>query len=227
MNRDSHSLGQKVFQTIRKDILSGTYKKGEELKEKAIGESMGVSRTPVREALRQLELEGLVDMIPNKGAYVIGFSGQDMQDIYEIRSALEGLCVRKAALEATGGQIEMMEEILCLTEFHMNKGHIEYMVELDSRFHEVLYEAGGSRVLEHALKDYHYYLEQARRASFTCFGRAAQANQEHRNILEAMKEQNAEKAERAANLHVSNTIKNITSYGWNNIETGGYENGKN
>lgn len=226
MKGDSHSLGQKVFQAIRKDILSGTYKKGEELKEKAIGESLGVSRTPVREALRQLELEGLIDMVPNKGAYVIGFSGQDIQDIYEIRSALEGMCARKAALRASREQIEMLEEILCLTEFHMKKGHMEYMAELDGRFHQVLYEAGGSRVLEHALKDYHCYLERVRKISLSHAGRAEQSNREHWNILEAMKEQNAGKAEEAANLHVNNTMKHISSYGWDNIETGGHRNGK-
>ena len=81
MNRENHSLGQKVFQRIRGDILEGNYKVGEELKEQLIGEQMGVSRTPVREALRQLELEGLVEIISNKGAFVVGFSSEDIQDI--------------------------------------------------------------------------------------------------------------------------------------------------
>ncbi len=75
MNGASHSLGQQVFQKIREDILNGTYSRGKELKEKPIGEELGVSRTPVREALRQLELEGLITIIPNKGAFVVGFSG--------------------------------------------------------------------------------------------------------------------------------------------------------
>ena len=74
MGEDNNSLSSRVFHTIREDILSGKYHTNEELKEKTIGEELGVSRTPVREALRQLELEGLVTIIPNKGAYVVGIS---------------------------------------------------------------------------------------------------------------------------------------------------------
>ena len=87
-----HSLGSRVFQKIRDNILNGTYKENDELRETAIGKELGVSRTPVREALRQLELEGLVTIIPNRGAYVSGISHKDIYDIYKIRSMLEGLC---------------------------------------------------------------------------------------------------------------------------------------
>lgn len=89
---DRYSLRGKVFHQLREDILSGHYKEHEELREMAISEEMGVSRTPVREALRQLELEGLVSIIPNKGAYVTGITRKDVEDIYAIRSLLEGLC---------------------------------------------------------------------------------------------------------------------------------------
>lgn len=88
---DRYSLRGKVFHQLREDILSGHYKEHEELREMAISEEMGVSRTPVREALRQLELEGLVSIIPNKGAYVTGITRKDVEDIYAIRSLLEGL----------------------------------------------------------------------------------------------------------------------------------------
>ena len=121
MSEDNHSLGQRVFHRIREDILSGKYKKNEELKEKTIGEELGVSRTPVREALRQLELEGLVTIIPNKGAYVVGLSVGDIQDIYEMRSVLEGLCAKRAAMKATQEQLEELEEILVLSGFHLKK----------------------------------------------------------------------------------------------------------
>ena len=77
-----HSLRGRVFQKIREDILTGVYKEHDELREVSIGEELGVSRTPVREALRQLELEGLVTIVPNKGAYVTGITPQDVHDIY-------------------------------------------------------------------------------------------------------------------------------------------------
>ena len=86
---DNHSLSEKVFHKLQEDILSGKYAVDEELKEKTIGDELGVSRTPVREALRQLELQGLVTITPNKGAHVTGFSKEDLNDIYEIRSVME------------------------------------------------------------------------------------------------------------------------------------------
>ncbi len=213
MNGASHSLGQQVFQKIREDILNGTYSRGKELKEKPIGEELGVSRTPVREALRQLELEGLITIIPNKGAFVVGFSGQDIRDIYEMRLALEVLCAKRAALSANKIQIEMMEEILYLADFHLNKGHMEQMMGLDDKFHGILYEAGGSKMLEHALKDYHHYLSRARKISLADSKRAHQSNQEHWKILEAVKDRNTKKVEQAVNLHISRAIQNMETSG--------------
>lgn len=217
MSEDNHSLGQRVFHRIREDILSGKYKKNEELKEKTIGEELGVSRTPVREALRQLELEGLVTIISNKGAYVVGFSVEDIQDIYEMRSVLEGLCARRAASRVTKEQLEELEENLFLTEFHVEKGHAEQVVELDTRFHEILYEACQSKVLEHALRDYHHYLERVRKVTLASKKRSIESNNEHKQILEALKERDAKKAEAYANQHILNTIKNIDTCGWDKI----------
>ena len=217
MSEDNHSLGQRVFHRIREDILSGKYKKNEELKEKTIGEELGVSRTPVREALRKLELEGLVTIIPNKGAYVVGFSVEDIQDNYEICSVLGGLCARRAAAHVTKEQLEELEGILFLTDFHAQKGHTEQLVELDTRFHEILYEAGASKVLEHALRDYHHYLERVRKVTLAAEKRSVESNNEHKQILEALKEHNAKKAEEYANQHMLNTIRNIDSCGWEKI----------
>ena len=115
------SLRGRVFEKLREDILSGVYKDCDELREITIGEEMGVSRTPVREALRQLELEGLVKIIPNKGAYVTGITPKDVQDIYMIRSMLEGMCARWATEHITPEQIEQLEEIVLLSEFHLKK----------------------------------------------------------------------------------------------------------
>lgn len=217
MSEDNHSLGQRVFHRIREDILSGKYKKNEELKEKTLGEELGVSRTPVREALRQLELEGLVTIIPNKGAYVVGLSVMDIQDIYEMRSVLEGLCAKRAAVKATQEQLEELEEILYLTDFHVKKGHVEQIVELDTRFHEVLYEACASKILEHAMRDYHHYLQSVRKVTLASEKRSVESNNEHKQILDALKERDANKAEEYANRHILNTIKNIDSCGWDKI----------
>lgn len=214
---NKYSLRGRVFHSIREDILSGKYKKGEELKEIAIGESLGVSRTPVREALRQLELEGLVEIIPNKGAYVVGLSAKDIEDIYTIRSLLEGLCAKWAAWYITDKQLAALEENVDLSEFYASKGNFEQVFELDSEFHEILYEASGSKTINHLLSDYHHYVQRVRRVTIATGGRAYKSNGEHRNILNAIKEKDGAKAEQLATAHVLNTMNNIHNFGLENI----------
>ena len=217
MNEEKYSLGQQVFHTIREGILSGKYGKNEELKENTIGEELGVSRTPVREALRQLELEGLVNIIPNKGAFVVGLSAEDIRDIYEIRSVLEGLCAKRAAERATPEQLEALEEIMCLSDFQVQRKHYDQLVELDNRFHEQLYLASSSKMLEHVLSDFHHYVERVRRVTLRDPERSVRSNEEHRQILDALKEKDAVKAEKLANHHMMNTIENIDHHGWDDI----------
>ncbi len=226
MSEINYLLGQKIFQKIRQDIIQGKYSREEELRELLIASEMGVSRTPVREALRQLEREELVTIIPNKGTYVVGVTIQDMKDIYEIRFSLEGLCARRAADIASQEQLEALEEILYLTEYHMRRGHEQQTVELSGKFHEILYKAGGSRMMTRILQNYYLYLEQVRRVLFANPGSIEEAVSEHRQIFLAVKEQDGEKAERTVKQHIANTMKQIDSYGWENI-TGGKKDGEN
>lgn len=210
---DRYSLRGRVFNKIREDILSGVYKENEELKENTIGQELGVSRTPVREALRQLELEGLVTIIPNKGAYVTGITSKDIRDIYIIRSYLEGLCAKWACEHITEEQIEALEEVLYLSEFHARRSHNEQLVELDNKFHELIYKASGSKILDHVLSDFHHYVERVRKITLSRSQRATKSNQEHALILEAIKKRDGDLAEQLAHEHIMNTIKNITEQG--------------
>ena len=196
------SLRGRVFQKLREDILSGVY---------TIGEELGVSRTPVREALRQLELEGLVTIIPNKGAYVTGITPKDVYDIYKIRSMLEGVCARWATEHITEKQIEELEEGLLLSELHLQKKgeeKAEQVTELDGKFHKVLYEASDSRILEHVLSDFHKYVQMARALSVGEKNRAQKSVQEHREILEAIRNRDEDLAEELAN-HILNVMENL------------------
>ena len=215
--RDKYSLRGRVFQSIREDILSGRYEQNTELKEAAIGAELGVSRTPVREALRQLELEGLVTIIHNRGAYVNMITAKDVQDIYVIRSMLEGLCARWATQSITAEQLDSMEETLCLSEYHTSKKNYEKLYELDSLFHEQLYEAGGSRILNHILSDFHDYVKMVRKATISTSSRSVTSTEEHRAIFEAIKEKDPDKAEALAKEHVKHTIESIQAYGLEKI----------
>ena len=214
---DKYSLRGRVFHKIREDILSGKYKEHEELKEVAIGEELGVSRTPVREAFRQLELEGLIQIIPNKGAYVTGITKEDVKDIYMIRSLLEGLCARWATEEITKEQLEEMEENVFLSEFHAEKGHLEQIAELDNRFHDIMYEACNSKMLEHLLRDFHQYVLRVRKKTLSVAARGEASNHEHRLIMEAIKAKDAAKAEELANKHILNAYENMVKNGLDEI----------
>jgi len=210
---DKYSLRGRVYKKLREDILSGVYKENEELKETTIGQELGVSRTPVREALRQLELEGLVILIPNKGAYVTGITSKDIHDIYTIRSYLEGLCAKWACEHITDAQIEALEEILYLSDFHARRSHYKQLVELDNKFHELIYSACGSKILNHVLSDFHQYVERVRKITLSMPSRALKSNKEHADIVEAIKKRDGQLAEALAHEHIINTIKNIDEQG--------------
>ncbi len=210
---DKYSLRGRVFTKLREDILSGQYHENEELRENTIGQELGVSRTPVREALRQLELEGLVTMVPNKGAYVTGITSKDIHDIYIIRSYLEGLCARWACENITEAQIEALEEILYLSDFHARRSHHEQLVELDNKFHDLIYKASGSKILDHVLSDFHRYVERIRKITLAVPDRASKSSQEHAAILDAIRKRDGNLAEELAHEHIMKTIKNISDQG--------------
>ena len=210
---DRYSLRGRVYNSIREKILAGYYNENEELKENAIAAELGVSRTPVREALRQMELEGLVNIIPNKGAYVTGITKKDIHDIYTIRSYLEGLCAKWACENITNAQIEELEEILYLSDFHARRSHYSQLVELDNKFHDLLYKASGSKILNHVLSDFHQYVERVRKITLSRPYRAEQSRKEHAAIVEAIKKRDKDLAEALAHEHMINTIQNITEQG--------------
>lgn len=212
---DKFSLRGRVFHKLRDDILSGKYKENDELREVAIGEELGVSRTPVREAFRQLELEGLIQIVPNKGAYVTGITRKDVQDIYMIRSLLEGLCARWATENITEEQMAEMEENIFLSKFHAEKGHYDQLAELDNRFHEIMYEACNSKMLEHQLRDFHQYVLRVRKKTLSNVNRGRKSNEEHEQIMEAIKAKDGDRAEALAHAHMINAYNNMVKNGLN------------
>ena len=209
MEYQEQSLGSQIFNRIRDDILSGNYTTGEELKEATLGKQLGVSRTPVREALRQLDLEGLVEIAPNRGAKVIGISRKDVEDIYHMRARLEGLAARKAAEQIKEEELAELEEVILLSEFHVKKPESKQMVRLDGRFHEIMYRASGSRMLEHVLTDFLHYVKMARSHFVKTEHRAQESVKEHKRILEAIRQRDGDLAEQLANEHIQHVIENL------------------
>ncbi len=210
---DKYSLRGRVFSRIRDDILAGVYKKGDSIIESKVSREYGVSRTPVREALRQLELEELVDIIPNKGAVVRGINAEDILDIYIIRSLVEGLAAKKCAESMKDSLLEQFDEIIMLSEFHLHKKNMEQLYKLDNRFHELMYEASGSRIFRHLLTDFHHYAQRVRKEALTSIDRAEASIHEHKTIVEAFRNKDGALAERLTNEHVRNTITNVLDKG--------------
>ncbi|MFA6309273.1 MAG: GntR family transcriptional regulator [Clostridia bacterium] len=204
-----NSLQGRVFTQIQNDILNGKYEPGDSLIETRLCEEMGVSRTPIREAIRQLELEGLVQSIPNKGAIVNGISTKDIDDIYKIRIVLEGIAARWATEKITDDEISELKNAVELQEFYTQKNDIEQLMKYDSRFHDLIYEASKSKPLMHTLSTFHHYVQRARNLSFGTPGRALNVLKEHEAILKAISDRNPDEAEKLTTEHVKNASINL------------------
>lgn len=206
---NSGSLRSRVFSQLQNDILNGLYQPGESLIETKLSEELGVSRTPIREAIRQLELEGLVQSIPNKGAIVKGISAKDIEDIYTIRMLIEGLAARWATEKITPEELEELKDAAELEEFYTGKNDLVHLLQFDSRFHDIIFKASKSKPLMHTLSTFHHYVQRARSISLNSPERAQKALEEHKAILKAIEEHDPEKAERLTTEHVRNASINL------------------
>ncbi len=202
------SLADKVFKSLEADILSGKISAESVLSENKISTALGVSRTPVREALRRLEQEDLVAFESGK-LVVLGVSERDLLDIFEIRVRIEGLAARRAAETITEEQLDQMTQVVDLQEFYSGKGDADMLGETDSRFHEMIYSFCGSRVLCDTLSSLHHRIERYRKSSMQAVGRAERATAEHRAILDALKQHDPDKAEQLLVRHIENARNNI------------------
>lgn len=199
-------LREIVFEAMREAIISGVLKPSERLMEIQLAEEMGVSRTPVREAIRKLELEGFVVMIPRKGAYVAGVSHKDVADVFEIRAALEGLAAGLAAERITDDEIEQMERVLLYKEGE--ERDLELIVKSDTDFHALVYKASRNQRLVQILENLREQIQRFRATSLAVPGRVRDAIEEHRAIVEALANHDVEKAQELANSHIV-TAENV------------------
>ena len=197
------SLADLVFDRLENDILTGVYPKGEILTEVKLCEELGVSRTPVREALRRLEQEHVVEM-RSRGLTVIGISREDAHFIFEIRKRIEGVAAAACARNATEAQLAEMKEMIELQEFYATKSESDKVKAIDSSFHELVYRGTGSAVIYDTLLPLHKKLLKFRRNSLSNVSRAAVSSEEHRAIFEAIARRDEKAAEEAMLLHVQN-----------------------
>ena len=203
MEHRNISIADQIFEKLERDILSGKYPRGEILSEQRLSAELGVSRTPVREAIRRLQQENILED-SSRGAVVVGVSRGDMLDMYEIRMRLEGLAARRAAENVTAAQLEEMRDTLDLQHLYCGRERSDssdQIKNLDSRFHELLYAASGSKTYFDVLSRLHKKIAKYRKASIRKGSRAAESIREHEAIYAALAAHDPELAQEAVQRH--------------------------
>ncbi len=191
-----------VFQTLRQAILKGELEPGERLMEIHLAQKLGVSRTPVREAIRKLELEGLVIMIPRKGAIVAEITVSELEDVLEVRLALEELAVKRACRKHTGEQIEKLQKAAAEFKRVLHGSDIAAYAQADEEFHEIIYRMTENKKLMQILSNlreqmYRYRLEYLKDKSTH-----SQLVREHDEIVSALEKGDEEKVLKVMSQHV-------------------------
>jgi DNA-binding GntR family transcriptional regulator len=202
-------LREVVSETLRDAIVSGVLKPGERLMEIQLAEELGVSRTPVREAIRKLELEGFVIMIPRRGTYVADLSIKDINEVFEIRTALDVLAAGLAAERITDDELELMERILVQIGEYVDKNELEPIVELDSQFHDILYRACRNDRLVGIINNLREQFTRFRTISMAFPGRIQNTLEEHSRLVEAIASRNVDLAQQLAREHMENSEQTL------------------
>ena len=212
--RKSISIADQIFEQLERDILSGKYPRGELLTELRLSEELGVSRTPIREAIRRLEQEDILEEA-GRGVTVVGISRQDMLDMYEIRIRIEGLAAEWAAERISDEELGQIRDTLELQRYYIEKGgsHSDQIKNLDSQFHELVYRACGSRALTDTLLGLHKKMTKFRMASVSKHSRALQSVEEHEAIMAALSAHDAAATGAAMTAHVVNARDRMRDMG--------------
>jgi len=191
-----------VFEGLREAIITQALKPGERLMESELAAELGVSRTPIREAIHKLELEGFVYVLPRKGAFVAEISLKDIQEIYEIRTILEGLASSLAAVRATSEEIEEMERCLLRESNLLESEDINATVAEDVNLHNAIYRAARNERLVNTLNILREQIYRMRVASTALPGRKKKSLEMHRKIVEAISERKPDLARELAEKHM-------------------------
>ena len=205
-------LSQKVYRILKTEIVKGYLKPGTKLLEGKIAKQMEVSRTPIREAIRELAAEGFVKMSPNQGVIVSIASIEDIQEVLQIRSVLEGLAARLATKVINGKEIKELEKYIKQMEYYTNKDDALAFSEMDAEFHELILNVCGNNRLIQIRKNLSDQAHRYRIRSLSIPGRLKYSLKEHQEIVKALKRKEAEQADRLSQKHIENVLKNILAH---------------
>ena len=203
LNLDNYKpLRDVVFENLRGALLEGKLKSGQRLMEVQLAEQLGVSRTPIREAIRKLELEGLVLMLPRKGAYVADMSFKDLIDVLEIRATLEGLAASLASERRRDEDIKGLEKLAKEFEDSVKNGDIESVLKKDIEFHEYIFSLANNNKLYQLINSIWEQVHRFRVMYVSDYEASLSLVDEHNKILQAIKDGNCELAKKYATDHI-------------------------
>ncbi|MBO4290316.1 MAG: GntR family transcriptional regulator [Lachnospiraceae bacterium] len=198
-----------VFNTLRQAILTGELKPGERLMEIHLAERLGVSRTPIREAIRKLELEGLVIMIPRRGAEVAQITEKSMNDVLEVRRAVDALCVELACERISQKELEELRIACEKFENAVKTGDIKQIARADVELHDIIVQATGNQRLVQLVNTLSEQMYRYRFEYIKDFSQHERLVDEHRIIYESIVKKDKDTACNAAKLHIDNQKKAI------------------
>ena len=204
----SVSLASQVFEKLETDIITGVYSRGEVLTELKLVEQLGVSRTPIREALRRLEQERLIAE-SGKGSVVLGITLEDLVDIMDIRQRIEGLAVYYVTKNLTPEGAEELRQISELQDFYYEKRDVEHLRQMDDRFHDTIYKLTNRPVLRDTLVPLHRKSRRYRKISIEDLDRLQHSVEEHRGIYQAIISGDADLAAQRITAHIESAKKNM------------------
>jgi len=217
LNLDEYKpLRDVVFENLREAILEGKLKPGQRLMEVQLAEQLGVSRTPVREAIRKLELEGLVVMLPRKGAYVANMSLKDVIDVLEIRSSLEGLAASLAAERINPDDIKKLEKIAKEFEDLTIASDVDTLLKKDVEFHECIFKATNNKKLHQLINSLWEQVYRFRVTYISDYDSSLSIVNEHKLILDAIKKGDNELAKKYATEHIEKAEQFMIERAMNN-----------
>ena len=200
-------ISSSLFSQLQRDILTGKLKPGQKLTEQKICTEYKVSRTPVREALRQLDTEGLVENILNRGAFVVGLSDQDFEDMFQLRKIYEIQAVKWAIERITDEEMDALEETFEFMEFYTMRNDVDKMLTINAGFHQIIYEASHNRMLRQLLSSYQIYFKYRSTEDIYASNYLSRVLEEHRMIFKAFTEKDAEAGAEAMEIHIENSKK--------------------
>jgi DNA-binding GntR family transcriptional regulator len=196
------SLSQQAVEELRRRIAANNLAPGQRLDEAALAGDLGISRTPLREALKMLSAEGLVEIRPRRGCYVAELGPADLEEIFPIMALLEGEVAREAALKGSAADLKRLDQLHASLERHAAEGDVDRYYEVNYVFHDALQAIAGNRWLQHVIGDLRKLLKLSRHRSLRLEGRLEESLGEHRALMKSLHGRDGDGAERVMKAHL-------------------------